>query len=135
MDPELRAALDELRQHVDTSATETRQRVDTTAVETRRHVDATAVETRRHFDVAGEALLAKIQLVAEGVSELSERLDRTEANLREEILRAQRELSAMLRFSYADLDRKIQALESRVTDLGQQCGDLEARVHRLESGR
>jgi len=58
-------------------------------------------EQRRHFDVVTEAMRSQVQLVAEGVSTLTSRLDRLEENLREEILRSQRELSAMIRFSYA----------------------------------
>jgi hypothetical protein len=90
-------------------------------------------ELRRHFDVVGEALRGEVRLVAEGVTALSERVDRVEANLREEILRAQRELSAMIRFSYAELDRKIQTLEARVSELGLRYGELESRLHRLEA--
>ena len=67
-------------------------------------------DTRRHFDVVAERLESRMQLISEGISSLSERLDRVEENLREEILRSQRELSAMIRFSYAELDRRIQAL-------------------------
>ena len=113
MDPELRAAVDEVR----------------------RYIDVSTVETRRHFDVVGEGVRADVRLVAEGVTALSERVDPVESNLREEILRAQRELSAMLGFSYAELDRKIQSLEARVSELGQRYGDLESRLHRLEANR
>ena len=85
-------------------------------------------ETRRHFDVVAERMGSQVQLVAEGVRSLSERLDRVEENLREEILRSQRELSAMVKFSYAELDRKLQALEGRYLE-------LEDRVRRLEATR
>ena len=51
-------------------------------------------ENRRHFDVVAEQMTARVQLVAEGVMALAERVDRVERNLREEILGAQRELSA-----------------------------------------
>ena len=66
MDQELAVALDELR----------------------RDVEASAAETRRHFDVVAEDLRDDVRLVAEGVTALSERVDRLEANLREEILRS-----------------------------------------------
>ena len=88
MDPDLRAAVEELH----------------------RRVDANAVETRRHFDVVGEGLRTEVRLVAEGVTALSERVDRVEGNL-------------------------IQSLEARVGELGQRYGDLESRLHRLEAGR
>jgi hypothetical protein len=73
--------------------------------------------------------------VGEGVTALSERVDRLEVNLREEILRGQRELSAMIRFSYADLDRKIQGPEERVGELGQRYTEIESRLRRLETTR
>jgi DNA repair exonuclease SbcCD ATPase subunit len=85
-------------------------------------------ETRRHFDVVAEQMRSQLQVVAEGVSSLTDRLDRLEQNLREEILRAQRELSAMIKFSYAELDRRIQGLEG-------QYSELERRVQRLETTR
>jgi hypothetical protein len=39
-------------------------------------------EQRRHFDIVSEAMRSQVQLVAEGVSTLSSRLDRVEENLR-----------------------------------------------------
>lgn len=85
-------------------------------------------ENRRHFDVVAERMGSQVQLIAGGVSSLSDRLDRVEQNLREDILRAQRELSAMVKFSYAELDRKVQSLEHRHVE-------LEERVRRLEATR
>ncbi|HSE95172.1 MAG TPA: hypothetical protein VLD61_04735 [Methylomirabilota bacterium] len=41
----------------------------------------------------------------------------------------------MIRFSYAELDRKIQTLEHRVVELGQRHADLEGRLARLETAR
>jgi hypothetical protein len=85
-------------------------------------------ENRRHFDVVAERMTTQVQLVAEGVTALAERVDRVERNLREEILGAQRELSAMIRFSYAELERRIQTLEGRQRE-------MEERLHRLETVR
>ena len=45
-------------------------------------------ENRRHFDVLAERMGSQVQLVAESVSSLADRLDRLEQNIREEILRA-----------------------------------------------
>lgn len=85
-------------------------------------------ETRRHFDVVAEQMRAELRLIAEGLGSLRERVDRVEQNLREDVLRAQRELSAMIKFSYAELDRRIQGLEQRQEE-------VELRLRRLESGR
>ena len=85
-------------------------------------------DNRRHFDVVAEQMAVQVRLVAEGVTALAERFDRVEQNLREEILRSQRELSAMIRFSYAELDLRIQSLETRQHD-------TEERLRRLEAPR
>jgi hypothetical protein len=69
-------------------------------------------ETRRHFDVVAEGMDSRIQLVAEGVSSLTERLHRLEHNLREEIREARRDLTALLTASHTDLDRRVRRLES-----------------------
>ena len=84
-------------------------------------------ETRRHFDVVAEQMRADLRLLAEGLGSLREQLTRVEQNLREDMLRAQRELSAMIKFSYAELDRRIQGLEQRQDE-------VELRLRRLESG-
>ena len=85
-------------------------------------------ETRRHFDVVAEQMRADLRLIAEGLGALRDQVTRIEHSLREDILRAQRELSAMIKFSYAELDRRIQGLEQRQDQ-------LEIRLRRLEAGR
>jgi hypothetical protein len=62
-------------------------------------------ENRRHCDAVVEQMTARVQLVAEGVTALADRVERVERNPREEILGARRDLAAMLRFSYAELER------------------------------
>ena len=88
-------------------------------------IAAAFADTRRHFDVVAEQVSADVRLLAEA---FSTRIDRLEDNLREDLLRSQRELSAMIKFSYAELQRRIEGLE-------QQQGALEVRVRRLEAAR
>ncbi len=59
-------------------------------------IDSRFDETRRHFDVVAEGMRADIRLVAEGVSSLSERVDRLEQNVREEIRETRRDLTSLL---------------------------------------
>lgn len=61
-------------------------------------IAAAFADTRRHFDVVGEQMRGDMRLLAEA---FSTRIDRLEENLREELLRSQRELSAMIKLSYA----------------------------------
>lgn len=81
-------------------------------------------DTRRHFDVVAEALRGDIRAVAEGHLGLGRQLQA----LREENDAAHREILSAIKFSYAEIDRRISLLESQISG-------LEARVNRLESAR
>jgi hypothetical protein len=87
---------------------------------------AEVTEIKRHFNVVAEGLRSEIRLVAEGLASLDGTVERrfTELDLRMD----QRfvETQAMIKFSHAELDRRIRALEE-----GQ--ASLESRVQRLES--
>jgi len=85
-------------------------RCDVAFAELRQHVDDTAVETSRHFDVVAESLRGDVHLLAEG---FTNRIDRLEVSLREEIVRSYDALAALIRLTYADLDRRVTALEQR----------------------
>lgn len=107
-------------------------------VETRRQFDESvtrlSADTRRQFDVATEATKHEIQLVAEAVGQVSEGLERTRAALEEGLERTARDTQAMIKFSHAELDRRVSALEQRQRTLEESSSDLQARVQRLESG-
>jgi hypothetical protein len=86
--------------------------------------DAKITDTRRHFDVVAEAMRDQVRLVAEGVSNVEQGLQR----FKEEVGAEFAEVKSMIRFSYAELDRRIQLLERSYVS-------LEERVGRLESGQ
>jgi hypothetical protein len=74
------------------------------------YLDRRFEETKRHFGVVAEALEQKVQLVAEGVANLNEQFGR----FREETSREFHETQAMIRFSYADLQRRLSVVEERL---------------------
>jgi hypothetical protein len=86
-------------------------------------------ETRRHFDVGNEATRHEIRVVAESVAQVNEKLDREAAEIRDEVSSGFGETQAMIKFSYADLDRRVSLLETSFTRLER----LEARVREIES--
>ena len=53
----------------------------------RRLFESAVSEMRRHFDVTGERLEKRIDIVAEGVVRLDQKLDRTAADIRDEMRR------------------------------------------------
>jgi hypothetical protein len=120
---ETRKSFAEMREHVDLTAAETRRYMDVTTAETRRYMDVTTAETRKHFDatvadihhkfeIKTEHLDAKIQLVVETVALLDEKVDREAASIRDEMRRGFADTQAMIKFSHAELDRRIQRLEA-----------------------
>ncbi len=83
-------------------------------------------ETRRHFEVITARLETQIEAVAEAVARVHETLDREAANIRDEMRRGFDETQSMIKFSHAELDRRVSKLEQALVD-------LQARVERLET--
>jgi DNA-binding ferritin-like protein len=123
------ATAERVDKKMDATVAEMRRHVEESAAETRRHVDQTAVETRRHFEVIAEHLETRIDAVAESVQILDEKLDRETANIRDEMARGFAETQAMIKFSHADLDRRMRTLEETVADLQTRVERLELSTH------
>ena len=69
--------------------------------------DARLEDTRRHLGILIKNLDGRIQLVAEGVINVDQKIDRVRDELKAEI----GEVKALLRVSYSDLDRRVHRLE------------------------
>jgi len=82
----------DLRSEIAASAAETRSRL-------RAEIAAGDAETRRHFDVVAEHLTGKIQLDAEGVIGVDQKVDR---------------LTAEIRSEFQNVDRRILHLQAQV---------------------
>jgi len=138
----------EMRTYVDTSAAETQRRIDASAAEAQRHFNETAerlagemrtfVDTRfvevkqdlrTYFDVVVEGMDHKIGLIAESVLMVNEKLDRESAARQQGFADTQ----AMIKFSHAELDRRIHAVEERSRTLEESVHKLQARMDRLEA--
>lgn len=83
-------------------------------------------ETRHLFETTAESLRGEIRIVAEAVGSLDEKIERDIDTLRQETTRGFAETQAMIKFSHAELDRRVSKLE-------QSFADLQARVERLET--
>ncbi|PIX24868.1 MAG: hypothetical protein COZ68_05355 [Deltaproteobacteria bacterium CG_4_8_14_3_um_filter_43_13] len=80
-------------------------------------------EIKRHFSVVAEGLEHKIQLVAEGITNVDEKLERFRQEVKEEF----KETRSMIKFSYAELDRRVAVIEDEVMSLKNRVERLEAR--------
>lgn len=90
---------------------------------------AAHADTRRHFEVLTEGTRKDIQLVAESVGLLSDKLDRTATRLDEKIDRTAAETQAMIKFSHVEIDRRMRSLEDAVADLQSRVERLEGSTH------
>ena len=86
--------------------------------------DKQVEEIKRHFDVVVEGLRDEIKLVAEGHDIIRKEIQ----TLREEVKEEFKEVKSAIKFSYADLDRRITFLENKYEN-------IERRLRKLETSR
>lgn len=124
MDDELKRLFDAIRQ--DSAALRQEFAAD-------RQANAAAhAETRRHFDVVTEATRQEIRLVVEAVALVDEKLDREATEIRQEMRTGFTETQAMIKFSHAELDRRVRTIEESQRTLEDALAALQSRVERLE---
>jgi len=73
--------------------------------ELRQDIQASAAETRRHFEVIAESLRSDIQVVAEGLNALDEKVERFRDEVHQEFSKVDRR--------FLHLDARIAVLERR----------------------
>jgi predicted nucleic acid-binding Zn-ribbon protein len=94
-------------------------------------MDTKIADARRHIGVLVEAVRDDVRQVAEGVSGVTQRLDTMDQRLErfEQKVEAEfAETRAAVRFSYVQIERRIQELEGNYAALNERVGRLEART-------
>jgi len=79
------------------------------------------------FHVISEDVISKVQLVAEGVATLNEKFDCRLDELEKKNESQHKDILAAIKFSYAELDRRITNLESEMESLKRRMDVLERR--------
>ncbi|MFZ2492179.1 MAG: hypothetical protein WA208_11890 [Thermoanaerobaculia bacterium] len=92
-----------------------------------------STEIRRHFDVALERMDKQFALVSEAITQVDQKLDRVVGELGETIERTAADTQAMVKFSHAELDRRVRTLEESHRSLEEMVASLAARVERIEN--
>jgi polyhydroxyalkanoate synthesis regulator phasin len=69
------------------------------------------------FKIISEDLMQKIELVAEGVTNVNDNLGRVEQRLTEKIINVENDLASIIRVSYLDLSKRVDDLDRRVKEL------------------
>ena len=84
-------------------------------------------EIVHQFHVISEDVISQVKLVAEGVGNVNEKLDRTRQELKSEIQEARQEVLAAIKFSYAELDKRLTILENEFLELKRRVEKIEGR--------
>lgn len=84
--------------------------------------DAQVEEIKRHFGVVAEALRSDIRQIAEGHSGIRHELQEIRDEFRDEF----KEMRALLRLSFSQLDQRIRTLETDIST-------LKSRMDRIET--
>jgi len=80
-------------------------------------------EIKRHFGVVAESLRSDIRQIAEGHATIRHELQ----GLRDEFRDEFKEMRALIRLSFSQLDQRIRTLESDISTLKARMDRLEAR--------
>jgi uncharacterized protein involved in exopolysaccharide biosynthesis len=84
-------------------------------------------EIVHQFRVVSESVIDQVKLVAEGVASVNEKLDRRFNELKAEIQETRQEVLAAVKFSYAELDKRITTLEKEFLELKHRVEKIENR--------
>src|SRR3954471_20371284 len=95
-------------------------------------IDDTAAETRRQFGAVLEHSDRRFERLAEAVALLDEKVDRKTADLEQRMELGFADTQAMIKFSHAELDRRVRYMEQTLATLQDKFATLNTRVERLE---
>jgi chromosome segregation ATPase len=85
-------------------------------------------EIIHHFHLISEDVITKVQQVAEGVTNLDEKFDRRIDAIDKKIEEKNQDVLTAIKFSYAELDRRIIYLESELQSLKHRVEQIEKRM-------
>ena len=84
-------------------------------------------EIVHQFHVISEGVIDQVKQVAEGVANVNEKLDRGFNELKAEIQETRQEVLAAIKFSYAELDKRLTTLEKEFLELKHRVEKIETR--------
>ena len=84
-------------------------------------------EIVHQFHIISEDVISQVKQVAESVANVDEKLDRRFNELKTEIQETRQEVLAAVKFSYAELDKRITTLEKEFLELKHRVEKIETR--------
>jgi len=84
-------------------------------------------EIVHQFHIISEDVISQVKQVAEGVANIDEKLERRFNELKTQIQETRQEVLAAVKFSYAELDKRITTLEKEFLELKYRVEKIETR--------
>ncbi len=84
-------------------------------------------EILHQFHIISEGVIDQVKQVAEGVVNVNEKLDRRFDEVKTEIQETRQEILAAVKFSYAELDKRLTTLEKEFIELKHRVEKIENR--------
>jgi uncharacterized phage infection (PIP) family protein YhgE len=117
MRKELRDGLQELKVETQSALDQSFQKIETLLQEIKEKGEAPSSDARQGPSIEVSGLKDGIESLREGIREVTEEILYIKEKMKDGFVEVQTELGSMMRFSYADLERKFSALEARIKAL------------------
>jgi len=117
MRKEFRDGMQELKVETQSALDQSFQKIETLLQEIKEAGETPSSEARQGPSIEVSGLKDGIESLREGIKEVTEEILCIKEKMKDGFVEVQTELGSMMRFSYADLERKFNALEARIKAL------------------
>lgn len=114
---EFRDGIQELKAGTQSALDQTIQKLETLLQDIREERETRPAVAREGASLDVSGLKEKMELLRDGIKEVTEEITFIKEKMKDGFVEVQTELGSMIRFSYADLERRFNALEARIKAL------------------
>jgi exonuclease VII large subunit len=117
MQKEFRDGMQELKVETQSALDQSFQKIEALLQDIKEEGEIPSLDARQGVSVDVSGLKDGIESLREGIKEVTEEILFVKEKMKDGFVEVQTELGSMMRFSYADLERKFNALEARIKAL------------------
>jgi hypothetical protein len=117
MQKEFKNGMQQLKVETQSALEQSFQKIETLLQEIKEEGQTASPDARQGPGIEVSGLKDGIESLREGIKEVTEEILYVKEKMKDGFVEVQTELGSMMRFSYADLERKLNALEARIKAL------------------
>jgi uncharacterized phage infection (PIP) family protein YhgE len=114
---EFRDGIQELKAETHSALDQSVQKLETLLQDIKKEMETPPADARQGVSIDVSALKDGMERLREGMKEVTEEILYIKEKMKDGFVEVQTELGSMIRFSYADLEKKFNALEARIKAL------------------